>query len=27
MRFGDFKPDIVLNELTDLPDDVTQISK
>jgi nucleoside-diphosphate-sugar epimerase len=23
----DFKPDIVLNELTDLPDDVTQISK
>ena len=23
----DFKPDVVLNELTDLPDDVTQISK
>jgi len=23
---GDFKPDVVLNELTDLPDDVTQIS-
>ena len=23
---GDFKPDIVLNELTDLPDDVAQIS-
>lgn len=22
---GDFKPDVVLNELTDLPDDVTQI--
>jgi nucleoside-diphosphate-sugar epimerase len=24
---GDFKPDVVLNELTDLPDDVTQIGK
>ena len=23
----DFKPDVVLNELTDLPDDVAQISK
>jgi uncharacterized protein YbjT (DUF2867 family) len=23
----DFKPDVILNELTDLPDDVTQISK
>jgi len=23
----DFKPDVVLNELTDLPDDITQISK
>ena len=25
-RFRDFKPDVVLNELTDLPDDATQIS-
>src|SRR3954467_3757459 len=23
----DFKPDVILNELTDLPDDVSQISK
>jgi uncharacterized protein YbjT (DUF2867 family) len=23
----DFKPDVILNELTDLPDDVAQISK
>ncbi len=24
---GDFKPDVVLNELTDLPDDAAQISE
>ena len=24
---GDFKPDVILNELTDLPDDVTKISE